>query len=46
MREHVPVESEKVYGYEGQSDEEAPVIADITTDEKIAIAVVKSTTQI
>jgi hypothetical protein len=46
MREHVPVESEKVYGYEGQSDEEAPAVVEITPDEKIAVAVVKGTTQI
>jgi hypothetical protein len=32
MREHEPVESDKTYGFEGQSDEETPTVEVLTKD--------------
>ncbi|TVY54086.1 UNC93-like protein [Lachnellula cervina] len=44
MREHVPVESDKSYGFEGQSDEEVPSERILTTQTSKVVAV-QSTVQ-
>ncbi|TVY13782.1 UNC93-like protein [Lachnellula arida] len=44
MREHVPVESDKSYGFEGHSDEEAPS-EEILTTQTSKVAAVQSTVQ-
>jgi hypothetical protein len=42
MREHEPVESDKTYGFEGQSDEETPTV-EVLTKETGQIALIQST---
>ena len=44
MREHVPVESDKSYGFEGHSDEEV-LSEDILTTQTSKVVAVQSTVQ-